>query len=172
MKTIQKIIFRPCFFCLLVIGCTEEKTLRRIRFHSSRWNYFSGWKLRSFLKQFDLWRKVRILSANTNSSLCRSALTFLKKRRSEAQITALTGRKPNILLISSSPKYSLNANLEANRIKQSGQTNAAPQKQLDMQCSRSLMMRSTACSEKSNLDISDSRISQRCYNRWKCRSRS
>jgi HlyD family secretion protein len=157
MKTIQKIIF-ALLFLPLVIGCTEEKTFDASGSFEADETIISAEAL-GVLKQFDL-EEGQILSANQFIGYVDSVQLFLKKRQLEAQITALTGRKPNIPTQLAALEVQLKtANLEANRINNLVKANAATTKQLDDAMAQVAMIEAQLVAQKSNLDISTRGIS-------------
>jgi HlyD family secretion protein len=157
MKTFQKIIFASLFLPL-VIGCTEEKTFDASGSFEAEETIISAEAL-GVLKQFDL-EEGQVLSANQFLGYVDSVQLFLKKRQLEAQITALTGRKPNTSAQLAALEVQLKtANFEANRVSNLVKANAATSKQLDDATAQVAMIEAQIIAQKSNLDISTRGIS-------------
>jgi HlyD family secretion protein len=157
MKTFQKIIFASLFLPL-VIGCTEEKTFDASGSFEAEETIISAEAL-GILKQFDL-EEGQVLSTNQYIGYVDSVQLFLRKRQLEAQITALTGRKPNTSAQLAALEVQLKtANLEANRISNLVKANAATSKQLDDATAQVAMIEAQIIAQKSNLDISTRGIS-------------
>jgi HlyD family secretion protein len=157
MKTFQKIIFAS-FFLPLIIGCTEEKTFDASGSFEAEETIISAEAL-GVLKQFDL-EEGQVLSANQYIGYVDSVQLFLKKRQLEAQITALTGRKPNTSAQLAALEVQLKtANFEANRVSNLVKANAATSKQLDDATAQVAMIEAQIIAQKSNLDISTRGIS-------------
>ncbi len=157
MKTFQKIILASLFLPL-VIGCTEEKPFDASGSFEAEETIISAEAL-GVLKHFDL-EEGQVLSANQFLGYVDSVQLFLRKRQLEAQITALTGRKPNTSAQLAALEVQLKtANLEANRVSNLVKANAATSKQLDDATAQVAMIEAQIIAQKSNLDISTRGIS-------------
>lgn len=157
MKTFQKIIFTSLFLYLLT-GCAEEKTFDASGSFEAEETIISA-EASGVLKQFDL-EEGQVLEANQFIGYVDSVQLFLRKRQLEAQITALTGRKPNISAQLAALQVQLKtANLEANRVRNLVNANAATTKQLDDASAQVAMIEAQIAAQKSNLDISTRGIS-------------
>jgi len=117
-KPFQKKSFFACFFCHLVMAAQEKKPFRRIRFIRKQMKTIILLEAFRSLKAVLTSKKVQDLFSKPIHRLWSIAFQlFLKKRQLEAQITALTGRKPNIpTQFSSSRSTAKNCESGANRI--------------------------------------------------------
>ena len=157
MNTIHKIILATIFLPL-AIGCTEEKTFDASGSFEAEETIISA-EASGALKQFDL-EEGQVLSANQFIGYVDSLQLFLKKKQLEAQITALTGRKPNISAQLAALEAQLNtATVEANRVSNLVKANAATSKQLDDANAQVTVFQAQIAAQKSTLNISTQGIS-------------
>lgn len=156
MKKLSFTIFTTVL--LLTFGCTEERTFDASGSFEADETIISSEALGT-IKLFTI-EEGQDLEAGEQIGYIDTVQLFLKKRQLEAQIVALTGRRPNTSIQLAALEEQLKtAQREQNRVSNLLKADAATPKQLDDVNAQVEVIKSQIKAQKSSLDISSRGIS-------------
>ena len=157
MKSLNTLFFGLAFSAVL-LGCTEEKTFDASGSFEAEETIISS-QTAGIIKQFMI-EEGQVLEAGQLVGYVDSVQLYLQKRQLEAQITALTGRKPNISLQLAALNEQLKtAQREQARVGNLVKADAATPKQLDDATAQVEVIKAQIQAQKSTLNISTQGIS-------------
>ena len=156
MNTFSKLL--TLSLLALTMACTEEKAFDASGTFEADETIISA-EASGVLKQFQI-EEGQLLEGNQLIGYVDSLQLFLRKRQLEAQITALTGRKPNISAQLAALQEQLKtAKREEARVRNLANANAATAKQVDDATAQIAVIEAQIAAQKSTLDISTQGIS-------------
>lgn len=145
-------------FAILALSCTEEKTFDASGAFEADETIISS-EASGVIKEFNI-EEGQEIKAGEQIGYVDSVQLYLKKRQLEAQIVALTGRKPNISLQLAALEEQLKtAEREQTRVSNLVKADAATPKQLDDAVAQVDVIKAQIKAQKSTLDISNEGIS-------------
>lgn len=145
-------------FAILALSCTEEKSFDASGSFEADETIISS-EASGVIKEFNI-EEGQELQAGEQIGYVDSVQLYLKKRQLEAQIVALTGRKPNISLQLAALEEQLKtAEREQTRVSNLVKADAATPKQLDDAVAQVDVIKAQIKAQKSTLDISNAGIS-------------
>lgn len=151
-------LFWGLAFSAVLFGCTEEKTFDASGAFEADETIISA-EASGILKEFKI-EEGQELQAGEQIGYVDSVQLYLKKRQLEAQIIALTGRKPNIpLQLAALEEQLKTAEREQARIGNLVKADAATPKQLDDATAQVEVVKAQIKAQKSTLNISSQGIS-------------
>lgn len=157
MKSFNSLFFGLAFSAILV-GCTEQKTFDASGAFEADETIISSQTVGT-IKEFNI-EEGQVLQARQPVGYVDSVQLHLQKRQLEAQITALTGRKPNISLQLAALNEQLKtAEREQTRVSNLVKADAATPKQLDDATAQVDVIKAQIQAQKSTLNISSQGIS-------------
>lgn len=157
MKSLIK-LFLGLAFSSVLIGCTEEKSFDASGSFEADETIISS-QTAGTIKEFTI-AEGQVLEAGQEVGYVDSVQLYLQKRQLEAQITALTGRKPNISLQLAALNEQLKtAEREQGRVSNLVKADAATPKQLDDATAQVDVVKAQIQAQKSTLNISSQGIS-------------
>jgi HlyD family secretion protein len=157
MKSLNSLFFGLAFGAVLM-SCTEEKTFDASGAFEADETIISS-QTGGVLKAFAI-EEGQILEAGQLVGYVDSVQLYLQKRQLEAQIIALTGRKPNISLQLAALNEQLKtAQREQTRVSNLVKADAATAKQLDDATAQVDVIQAQIQAQKSTLNISTQGIS-------------
>lgn len=156
MNTFSKLL--TLSLLALTMACTEEKAFDASGTFEADETIISA-EASGVLKQFQI-EEGQLLEGNQLIGYVDSLQLFLRKRQLEAQITALTGRKPNISAQLAALQEQLKtAKREEARVRNLANANAATTKQVDDATAQIAVIEAQIAAQRSSLDISTQGIS-------------
>lgn len=157
MKSLNSLFFGLAFSAIL-FGCMEEKTFDASGAFEADETIISS-QTAGTIKEFRI-EEGQVLEAGQFVGYVDSVQLFLQKKQLEAQITALTGRKPNISLQLAALNEQLKtAEREQARVSNLVKADAATPKQLDDATAQVDVIKAQIQAQKSTLNISSQGIS-------------
>jgi len=157
MKSLNS-LFLGLAFSSFLIGCTEEESFDASGSFEADETIISS-QTAGTIKEFTI-EEGQVLEAGQVVGYVDSVQLYLQKRQVEAQITALTGRKPNISLQLAALNEQLKtAEREQGRVSNLVKADAATPKQLDDATAQVDVVKAQIQAQKSTLNISSQGIS-------------
>lgn len=156
MKSLKP-LFLGLALSAVLFGCTEEKTFDASGAFEADETIISS-QTAGTIKEFII-EEGQVLEAGQYVGYVDSVQLYLQKRQLEAQITALTGRKPNISLQLAALNEQLKtAEREQARVSNLVKADAATPKQLDDATAKVDVIKAQIQAQKSTLNISSQGI--------------
>lgn len=157
MKSLSS-LFLSLAFSAVLVGCNEEKSFDASGAFEADETIISAGAA-GVIKEFNI-EEGQLLEAGEQIGYVDSVQLYLKKKQLEAQIVALTGRKPNISLqLAALEEQLTTAEHEQTRMSNLVKADAATSKQLDDATAQVHVIKAQIQAQKSTLNISSQGIS-------------